>query len=105
MLKADFEFYKGILFVRLKGILTHYSLINNNINLIVDGIGFKYVVFNINDIRQIDVDGIKYLINYCNSLEKRNSKALVCVAGQPFFEKFKKWVPVINKEKEVFNKI
>lgn len=103
MLKTEFEFYRGILFIRLKGVLTKYSLINNNIDKIIDYIDFKYVVFNIDNINQIDAYGINYLINHNNSLNKHNGKVLICQNNNLFKSKFISKVQTITREKEVFN--
>lgn len=105
MLKTDFEFYRGILFVRLRGILTKYSLINNNIDKVVNKLGFKYIVFNIDNINQIDAYGINFLINYNNSLKSKNGKVIICQNNELFLEKFISKVQTIKKEREVFNKI
>ena len=105
MLKVDFEFYKGILFVRLKGILTKYSLMIIYFSSLIDYIGFKYIVFNINNIRLIDAYAIDYLVNYNRSLNSHNKKAFVCLDTSSFISKFSNKIQIINKEKEVLNKI
>lgn len=105
MLKTDFEFYRGILFVRLRGILTKYSLINNNIDKVVNKLGFKYIVFNIDNINQIDAYGINFLINYNNLLKSKNGKVIICQDNELFLEKFISKVQTIKKEREVFNRI
>ena len=103
MLKVELEFYKGILFIRLKGILTKENIENENLNQIIEEIGFKYIVFNIDNIKQIDGYGIRYLINYNNKLKNDNGKAIVCQDSTLFLDKFIPKIEFIKKEKEVFN--
>lgn len=103
-LKVDFEFYRGILFIRLKGILTKYSLSNTDIDKVINDIGFKYIVFNIDNINQIDAYGINYLINHHEALKNRDGKALICQNNKLFLNKFISKVQTITKEREVFKK-
>lgn len=104
-LKVDFEFYKGILFIRLKGVLTEYSLSNNIIDKIINYMGFKYIVFNIDNIYQIDSYGINYLINHNLSLKNKEGKVFICQKNNLFLTKFISKVQTITKEREVFNNI
>lgn len=105
MLSVDFEFYKGVLFVRLKGIFTKYSLGCNDFSSLIDYIGFKYIVFNISKIRQIDVYAIDYLINYSKKLLFCNQKSFICLNEGRLANKFINNVEVITRENEVLNKI
>jgi len=104
-LKVDFEFYRGILFIRLNGVLTEYSLSNNIIDKIINDIGFKYIVFNIDNIYQIDSYGINYLINHNLSLNKKKGRVFICQKNNLFLAKFISKVQTITKEREVFSKI
>lgn len=103
MLKVEMEFYKGILFIRLKGILTKRSVMNTKLDSMLRDIGFYYIVFNIDNIKQIDAYGIRYLISYSNSLKKRYGKAIICQYNVEFLDKFIPKMEVIKREKEVFN--
>ena len=103
MLRVELEFYKGILFIRLKGILTKKNIINLKLDKILDKIGFKYIVFNIDNIKQIDGYGIRYLINYSKKLETNDGKVIICQNNDLFLDKFIPNIKVIKKEYEVFN--
>ena len=103
MLKVKLEFYKGILFIRFKGILNKNNIKKTNLNNILEQLGFKIIVFNINDIKAIDGYGIKYLINYNTKLKKYDGKAIVCQDNTEFIDKFVPKIKFIKKEKEVFN--
>ena len=103
MLKVDFEFYKGILFVRLRGILNKYNLLSADFFSLINYIGFKYVVFNINSIRQIDIFAINYLINYSKDLLLSDKKSFICLNEGRLINKFINNVEIISREKEVLN--
>ena len=105
MLRVKLEFYKGILFVRFKGILDKNNIKETDLNNILEELGFKMVVFNINDIKAIDSYGIKFLINYNTKLKKYNGKAIVCQNNKEFIDKFIPKIKFIKKEKEVFNTV
>lgn len=73
MLTINTEYRNGILFVRLKGKLIKDSInkFNNKvINKIING-GICNVVFNVTNLKEIDMKGIKSLL-YSYKLCKRN---------------------------------
>lgn len=80
MLDIDFEFRRGILFVRLNGILSDntYSKLDDSLKNLVDREIIRYVVFNIEELRYIDLKGIEALLNYNLILNQNGGKALVC---------------------------
>ena len=105
MLKVEYEFYKGILFIRLKGILTKKTIEKTDLNNTLLDIKFKYIVFNINNIKQIDGYSIKYLINYNDIIKKDKGKAIICQNNTVFLDKFIPKIEIIKNEKEVLNVI
>ena len=67
MLEINFEFRKGIFFIRLIGSLskeTPIGKINELNELIIDN-KFKYVVINTNYLNMVDLTGLSYLIEVC----------------------------------------
>ena len=78
MLDVNFEFVKGVLFVRLDGRINRdsvYSVNKNLIDIISKG-GLKYLVFNINN---AVVEERISLFDNCNDLIKRNGgKMFIC---------------------------
>ncbi len=56
MLKMNMEFRKGILFVRLKGVLTKKtaSSLNNYLIPVINKHGIKFLVYNLKNIKEID---------------------------------------------------
>lgn len=78
MLDVNFEFVKGVLFVRLDGKLNHdsaYSVNSNLIDIISKG-GLKYLVFNVSN--AVLEERIS-LFDDCNTLIKNNGgKMFIC---------------------------
>lgn len=63
MLNINFEFRKGIFFIRLIGDFTKDTIIDKlkNIKALIEYHKFKYIVINTNYISHIDIDGVGYL--------------------------------------------
>lgn len=98
MLKINTEFRKGIMFVRFNG-----SLNKENINKI-DCNGFKYVVFNLDNLLSIDSYSIKYIINYNKNKIKDNGKLIICDSNNSLVNNlFKDLIPIIDNEIKAFN--
>ncbi|MBQ8193058.1 MAG: STAS domain-containing protein [Bacilli bacterium] len=72
MLKANMEFRKGILFIRLKG-----DLNKSTIKGIIDD-NFKYIVLNIDNMYSIDSYSIKYLNKLYKNFEEDKGKMIIC---------------------------
>lgn len=79
MLKSDLEIRKGILFVRLTGILSKNTVNNLKkvINLISNN-GLNNVVINIEKLDYIDNIGINIFNYICKLCQKNNGKLLLC---------------------------
>jgi len=80
VLDINMEFHKGVLFVRLKGVLienTTNKLINEVTKFIKEN-GIRNIVYNIENLKQIDCYGINALINNYDICKKNNGKSLVC---------------------------
>ncbi len=92
MLDINFEFRRGILFIRLQG-----SLIKNTIKdfdscvttLIRDN-GIRNVVFNVSGLEKIDLKGISRLFyNYELCSKNRGVSLLCCVDNENIRDKIK----------------
>ena len=105
MLRVDFEFYKGILVVRLTGLLTKYSLMKEDFCSLINYIGFRYVVINLNNVRLIDGFCINYLIKFNHNFTSHTNKSFICLTSSSFLDKFSNKVCIISKESEVLSKI
>ena len=106
MLKVNFEFRKGVLFVRLRGNLDKDNYKVSELNNLIENIGLKYVVINLNDITSIDTYCIDCLINFSNKLSSDNGKILICEKDCLIGKRLlKNRIPLINSELEAFNLI
>lgn len=105
MLKINFEYRKGILFVRLCGRLdeeNYHKKIDILKNLIND-IKFKYIVMNLDNLSSIDIYGINYIIGYNSLIEKNNGKLYLCEKSNNIVSNiFKNKLNSINNELEIF---
>lgn len=87
MLNINIEFSKGVLFVRLSGILNkdNSNNIKNNIIDILLKSGIKYLVFNLEEL--IKLNDIS-LFEVCEKIiKKNNGKMIVCGNYDINFEK------------------
>lgn len=80
MLKINMEFRKGILFVRLKGVLnknTGHELNNYLTPLIIEK-GIKYLVINLGYLTSANKYGIKSLEKHINETKENDGYTLIC---------------------------
>lgn len=78
MLNINIEFTKGVLFVRLDGLLNSNNVISaeNTITKIINEGGIRYLVFNVNG---LDIEGKVNLFEHCEKLIGINDgKMLMC---------------------------
>lgn len=80
MLEITKEFRKGILFVRLKGILDKDTVayLNKEVTKVVADMQFHNVVFNVEELKSIDMDGIYALLYNYNLCKDNNGVSLLC---------------------------
>lgn len=80
MLTIDKEFRKGILFVRLLGVLDKNTVdkLYNEITMLVKDMEIKNVVFNINGLKKIDIFGINEILITYNMCKNNNGTSLLC---------------------------
>lgn len=103
MLKINFEFRKGIFFIRLIGELnkkTSKQIIDELNNLIINN-RFTYVVINTNYLKTIDLTGINYLANVCLVAKSSKSNLVICDKSNVFKTLLNNNVPNIKDELEV----
>lgn len=103
MLKINFEFRKGIFFIRLIGNLNDNSYKDEDIqieNLIVDN-KFKYVVINTNFLKRIDLDGLKYLTEIVHLIRINESNLVICDKFNIFSKLLNDNIPSIESEIDV----
>ncbi len=92
MLKVDMEYDKGILYVRLEGILerkTCYKL-NNYIVPAVLKHKIKYLVFNLFMLKDIDESGMDALLNVKCAIKTNKGKICLCEVSDEIEKKIKR---------------
>lgn len=80
MLEIDIEFRKGILFVRLEGILNSETVnkLNREVLYTIKINGIKYIVFNFENLYYIDMAGINAIMKHYNLVNAYHGKGLIC---------------------------
>ena len=80
MLEINLEFIRGMLFVRLKGILdnNNYAKLSDCFNDMINDKGMKYFIVNLEELTYIDSRGLQAITDgYCDVL-KHNGKLIIC---------------------------
>ncbi len=92
MLKVDMEYEKGILYVRLKGVLDRKVCykINNYIVPVVLKHKIKYLVFNLFELKDIDESGLDALLNTKCAIRTNKGKICLCEVSDDIRLKIKR---------------
>ena len=103
MLKINFEFRKGIFFVRLIGELSRETTnaIEKDLNALIIDNKFKYIVINTNYLKSIDLDGINYITKIYYMTKENQSNLVICDKSNIFKTLLNNNVPNISDELEV----
>lgn len=77
---VSFEFRKGLLFVRLYGILNKETgkLFSYKLKKFINNYGIKYMVINLNNLLFIDDDGFKILDRSYLDILNNDGKLIIC---------------------------
>ncbi len=110
MLKITMEFRKGILFIRLKGKLNQHESLKFKEEVIdkIKSCGIRCVVFNINELKEIDLKGIHSILYTYELCKQNKGRVLLCeLYDSLVFEKMKKnrvfkYVELIKSELDAF---
>ncbi len=80
MLNIDIEYKRGILFVRLKGILNEKTSneLNATLEKIISKAGIKYLLINCEKLYSIDNSGIEVINEKCKKLMDNDGKVFIC---------------------------
>jgi len=86
LLNIDMEFKKGILFVRLKGVLNKKTIgkLHDEVTILVKDNGIRNIVFNISELISIDYYGINALLCNYELVKQNNGKTLLCGINNTF---------------------
>ncbi len=93
MLDINFEFRRGVLFIRLRGILTKNTVkeLDSEVTTLIRDNGIRNVVFNVSELSKIDLKGISRLFyNYELCKKNRGVSLLCCVNNDDIHERIKK---------------
>ncbi len=103
MLKLNFEFRKGIFFIRLIGDLNKesYRLIDDEVKELITLNKFKYIVINTNHLRNVDIDGLNYITKIYFLTRENKSNLVICDRFKVCKILFNNNVPLIASELEV----
>ncbi|MBO5476079.1 MAG: STAS domain-containing protein [Bacilli bacterium] len=79
MLKINMEYRRGILFIRLRGNLSvnTVSKFEEYTIPIIKNYGIRYVVYNLNNIANLDDEGISSINRSVKLIKKNRGKALI----------------------------
>jgi len=103
MLKINFEYRKGIFFIRLIGNLNNKNYQQEDIKLkrlILDN-KFKYIVINTNYLKKVDLDGLNYLLEIFYITKENESNLVICDKNSIFKRILNDNIPSIKDEIEV----
>ena len=92
MLKIDMEYDKGILYVRLNGILNRKATykINSYVIPVVLKHKIKYLVFNLFELKDIDECGLDALLNTKCAIKSNKGKICLCEVSDTISNKIKR---------------
>ena len=79
-MKVTTEFRNGILFVRLKGDLTKdtVSILNDKVTNLVNRVGIRHVVFNVEELNSIDYKGVSTLLYNYEIVKRNDGNVFLC---------------------------
>lgn len=91
MLKINMEYRKGVLFVRLKGDLTKYTVnsLNDYLIPVISKNGIKYIVYNLRAVTVIDNYGKDSLKKGVAAVKINNGEGLICNTNLTLNDEFK----------------
>ena len=103
MLEINFEFRKGIFFLRLIGNLNNknYKHHEEKLKNLITVNKFKYIVINTNYLEKVDLDGLNYLLEVFYITKMNESNLVICDKNKIFKRLLNNNIPSIEEEIEV----
>lgn len=112
MLNTILEYRKGILFVRLDGVLIRDTIhcINDRLVAIIEQDKLDNIVINIDELNEIDFKGINFIFYIYELCKKNKGKLLMCGIKDDIRKKLKRnrvlnYIQEIDNELDSFNLI
>jgi anti-anti-sigma regulatory factor len=106
MLNISYEFRYGFFFARLSGHITknNYNSFIEELNTIINKVGIKRIVLNIDNIKSIDICCMSKLTKYVKEITYKEILILLCDNKSLLSKRgFKDIISTISYEKEVYN--
>ena len=88
---TNIEYIKGILFIRINGVLVgnKISKFESEIIPIILGLGSRYVTLNLYKLELIDRRGLESIIKISNIISRYDGKLAICEVNNNIKENFK----------------
>ncbi len=109
MLGIEMEFIKGILFIRLDGKLngdTCNKLYEDVSEMIFDN-GIRNIVFNLENVNEIDINGINSLIFNYKLCKQNKGESIICningTVKRALIGDIQNYIPITNNELTALN--
>jgi anti-anti-sigma factor len=109
MLKIEMEFIKGILFIRLDGKLngnTCNKLYEEVAEMVFDN-GIRNIVFNLENVNEIDINGINSLIYNYKLCKQNKGDSIICningTIKRALARSTQSYIPITNNELTALN--
>lgn len=103
------EYRKGILFVRINGILNKDSVkyLNTKVTKIVNDVGITNLVFNFNNLKDIDNKGINAILYNYEIIKKNQGNVFICLNNNKIKDKINrfhlsKYIGIVKDELSAF---
>lgn len=89
VVKINIEFRKGLLFIRLAGILSKdtSNILSNSIHYFIKEGGVKYFVINLKNLDYIDEEGLSILKENNKDIILHNGNLIICQSNNTYVEK------------------
>lgn len=108
MLKMDMEYIRGILFVRLGGILNRKNTykINNYLVPVLLKHRIRYLVYNLYELNEIDESGLDALLNTKCAIRANKGKICLCEVSENMRKQMRRLrIKNVEDERQVFDLI
>lgn len=92
MLEINMEYARGLLFIRLNGILSKRTTndLKTTLDRMIEKEGVKYFVINLEHLEYIDEEGLQLLMNYSINISLHEGKLIICGYHQKIQKKVSK---------------
>ena len=77
MFEVSTEFRKGVFFIRLRGRTDNEGCLDD-IDPLINSIGFRVIVLNISDLINISINSIRWINNYYKRILKEKRLLYIC---------------------------